>query len=278
MKPRRLHSETILSMVTTSEAHRGGGLVSRSCAPMPIYEYRRQDGTTFEVMQRMTDDPLTEDPETGQRRRARLARPRRALQGLGLLQHRLRDEARSARRRSPRIGAAAPAEKTDAKATGEEGRHDVVARAPARRRPRRRSSSSSRLVLQETLRRRRRRQRCSGTLPSSAAQHLGRRRPAADRHRGEDAGERRAAHVRRGSSAGVFHAIHGRRENEPLGRPSSPTASPASTSSRLRICCWRSARGRGRSRPAGTAFLRVRASARACSPSRCVVPLLAGAA
>jgi putative FmdB family regulatory protein len=33
---------------------------------MPIYEYRRPNGTTFEVMQRMTDDPLTHDPETGQ--------------------------------------------------------------------------------------------------------------------------------------------------------------------------------------------------------------------
>ena len=32
---------------------------------MPFYEYRRPDGTTFEVMQKMTDDPLTHDPETG---------------------------------------------------------------------------------------------------------------------------------------------------------------------------------------------------------------------
>jgi putative FmdB family regulatory protein len=32
---------------------------------MPIYEYRRPNGTTFEIMQRMTDDPLTHDPETG---------------------------------------------------------------------------------------------------------------------------------------------------------------------------------------------------------------------
>jgi putative FmdB family regulatory protein len=32
---------------------------------MPIYEYRRPDGTTFEVMQKMTDDPLTQDPDTG---------------------------------------------------------------------------------------------------------------------------------------------------------------------------------------------------------------------
>jgi len=32
---------------------------------MPIYEYRRQNGTTFEVVQKMTDDALTVDPETG---------------------------------------------------------------------------------------------------------------------------------------------------------------------------------------------------------------------
>jgi putative FmdB family regulatory protein len=32
---------------------------------MPIYEYRRPDGTTFEVMQSFSDDPLTKDPETG---------------------------------------------------------------------------------------------------------------------------------------------------------------------------------------------------------------------
>jgi putative FmdB family regulatory protein len=34
---------------------------------MPTYEYRREDGTTFEVFQRMSDDPLTVDPETGQK-------------------------------------------------------------------------------------------------------------------------------------------------------------------------------------------------------------------
>ncbi len=32
---------------------------------MPIYEYRRPDGSTFEVMQSFSDDPLTHDPETG---------------------------------------------------------------------------------------------------------------------------------------------------------------------------------------------------------------------
>jgi predicted nucleic acid-binding Zn ribbon protein len=32
---------------------------------VPFYEYRRPDGTTIEVMQKMTDPPLTEDPDTG---------------------------------------------------------------------------------------------------------------------------------------------------------------------------------------------------------------------
>ncbi|HEU4976564.1 MAG TPA: zinc ribbon domain-containing protein [Baekduia sp.] len=32
---------------------------------MPIYEYRRPDGTTFEILQSMSEDPLTKDPETG---------------------------------------------------------------------------------------------------------------------------------------------------------------------------------------------------------------------
>ncbi len=32
---------------------------------MPIYEYRRPDGSTFELVQRMSEDSLTTDPETG---------------------------------------------------------------------------------------------------------------------------------------------------------------------------------------------------------------------
>lgn len=32
---------------------------------MPIYEYRRPDGSTFELMQTFADDALTHDPETG---------------------------------------------------------------------------------------------------------------------------------------------------------------------------------------------------------------------
>jgi putative FmdB family regulatory protein len=32
---------------------------------MPIYEYRRPDGSTFEVQQSFSDDTLTKDPDTG---------------------------------------------------------------------------------------------------------------------------------------------------------------------------------------------------------------------
>ncbi len=32
---------------------------------MPIYEYKRPDGSTFELQQSFSDDTLTKDPETG---------------------------------------------------------------------------------------------------------------------------------------------------------------------------------------------------------------------
>ncbi|MDX2138290.1 MAG: hypothetical protein SF123_09360 [Chloroflexota bacterium] len=33
---------------------------------MPLYTYRREDGTTFDYRQAFSDDPLTVDPQTGQ--------------------------------------------------------------------------------------------------------------------------------------------------------------------------------------------------------------------
>ncbi len=33
---------------------------------MPVYTYRRADGTTFDYRQKFTDDPLKVDPTTGQ--------------------------------------------------------------------------------------------------------------------------------------------------------------------------------------------------------------------
>lgn len=34
---------------------------------MPTYEYKREDGTTFEVLQSINDDPLEKCPDTGQK-------------------------------------------------------------------------------------------------------------------------------------------------------------------------------------------------------------------
>src|SRR3954471_12390908 len=51
-------------MVTGSSGTRRRTIQSRP--PMPIYEYRRTDGTTFELLQSFSDEPLTHDPETGQ--------------------------------------------------------------------------------------------------------------------------------------------------------------------------------------------------------------------
>lgn len=33
---------------------------------MPVYTYRREDGTTFDYRQKFNDEPLTIDPTTGQ--------------------------------------------------------------------------------------------------------------------------------------------------------------------------------------------------------------------
>ena len=33
---------------------------------MPTYEYKREDGTTFEILQSMSDEPLKTCPTTGQ--------------------------------------------------------------------------------------------------------------------------------------------------------------------------------------------------------------------
>lgn len=41
------------------------GRVAYAWCVMPIYEYRRPDGTTFDVLQKFSDDALTHDPETG---------------------------------------------------------------------------------------------------------------------------------------------------------------------------------------------------------------------
>ena len=39
---------------------------ARTKRPVPVYVYRRQDGSTFEIEQRITEDALVECPTTGQ--------------------------------------------------------------------------------------------------------------------------------------------------------------------------------------------------------------------
>lgn len=71
MKPRRLHIATTSSRLgsrevsiasftggtVTTEAH---GARCHTHRPMPIYEYRCRNGHSFEVMQSMSDDPVSE--------------------------------------------------------------------------------------------------------------------------------------------------------------------------------------------------------------------------
>jgi putative FmdB family regulatory protein len=38
-----------------------------NCRWVPVYVYRREDGSTFELEQRMTDDSLASCPTTGQK-------------------------------------------------------------------------------------------------------------------------------------------------------------------------------------------------------------------
>lgn len=50
---------------------------------MPIYEYRRPDGSTFEVLQKFADEPLTVDPESGEPVRRVLHAPAIHFKGSG---------------------------------------------------------------------------------------------------------------------------------------------------------------------------------------------------
>src|SRR5437763_6270518 len=63
MSPRRLHRETTSSIVAAGMEPESRRL--NSAAAMPIYEYRCENGHLFEVMQKMTDGPVTECDECG---------------------------------------------------------------------------------------------------------------------------------------------------------------------------------------------------------------------
>jgi putative FmdB family regulatory protein len=80
---------------------------------MPIYEYRREDGSTFEVMQKFSDDPLTTDPETGRPVQRVLHAPAIHFKGKGF--HNT-DYGTRKRRAELEKSAGDGADKTDAKA------------------------------------------------------------------------------------------------------------------------------------------------------------------
>jgi putative FmdB family regulatory protein len=80
---------------------------------MPIYEYRRQDGSTFEVMQSITDDPLTQDPETGEPVQRVLHAPAVHFKGSGFYNT---DYGTRKRQRETKQAAESGADKTEAKA------------------------------------------------------------------------------------------------------------------------------------------------------------------
>ncbi len=50
---------------------------------MPTYEYEREDGTRFEIKQKITDDPLEVCPDTGQKVKRLLSAPAFHLKGTG---------------------------------------------------------------------------------------------------------------------------------------------------------------------------------------------------
>src|ERR1700750_3345769 len=58
MRPRRLASATTSSMVAAGMERERSGLYS--AAGMPIYEYRCENGHLFEVMQKITEEPVTQ--------------------------------------------------------------------------------------------------------------------------------------------------------------------------------------------------------------------------
>jgi putative FmdB family regulatory protein len=91
---------------------------------MPIYEYRRPDGTTFEIQQSFSDDALSADPETGVPVERVLHAPAVHFKGKGFYntdygtRNRQRETAASADKQSSSDGAAAKSD--SAKSSGSE--------------------------------------------------------------------------------------------------------------------------------------------------------------
>ena len=59
MNPRRLHSATTSSRVGSAAVSGVADIARHTCSRMPIYEYRCANDHTFEVIQSMSDDPVS---------------------------------------------------------------------------------------------------------------------------------------------------------------------------------------------------------------------------
>ena len=103
---------------------------------MPIYEYRRQDGTTFEVLESITADPLTKDPETGQAVQRVLHAPAVHFKGSGFYNT---DYGTKKRQRENKASAESGADKHDAKSSEKQSSESKSSEA----KPASSSSSSS---------------------------------------------------------------------------------------------------------------------------------------
>ena len=127
MKPRRLHSDTILSMVTTSFGI-GARDGSYPRPPMPIYEYRCENGHLFEVMQKITDPPVTVC-ETCEAPVQRVFHPIAVhFKGSGFYNT---DYGTSKRKREMDASAKSGADKHDAKSKDKKDRRSWLARRPS---------------------------------------------------------------------------------------------------------------------------------------------------
>jgi putative FmdB family regulatory protein len=100
---------------------------------MPIYEYRRPDGTTFEIQQSFSDEALTVDPETGVRVERVLHAPAVHFKGKGFYntdygtRNRQRETA-AASEKSSSDGSAASGESSKSSSSDSAAKHDGAAK------------------------------------------------------------------------------------------------------------------------------------------------------
>ena len=211
---------------------------------MPIYEYRCENGHLFEVMQKITDDPVTSCETCGAPVAAGVPPDRGALQGLGLLQHGLRHvqaQARDGRLRQVRRRQARREEQgtrtprrvpSSGSSDSSSSSGSSSTRAGLRGQPRRKRATSACLSASSTIRP----APPSGSVSPPRGLEHALLAVAAGERRGGDAEQRRARPCRSGPPCGAAHETHGSRTNV----SNEVTLSFIAATS----CCWRRARSR----------------------------------